>query len=463
MTWSNSSLGALIADLAPVLGDALLTSEDARRHASADWSGLSPVLPAAVVRARSKEDVVFLARAAERHRVGIVPRGAGTGKVGGAIPREDQVVLDLSAMNRILRFEPEDQYAVVEPGVLTVELDRRAAEHGLMFPPDPASWETSTLGGNIATNAGGPRALKYGVTGRYVWGVELVLAGGEVVRAGRRSLKGVTGFDLTSLIVGSEGTLGIVTEATVHLIPAPRFVEGAWLGVASELEAERLASRIFRAGFLPRSLELLDAEALAAVREEAEVPSAEPVAVHVELDGNAPSVRSELEALCRAAAATSAYLARDDSDRERLRALRRSASNALKRRFPFKLSDDIAVPRSQMHAFIAQAKAMAAERGLRIAAYGHLGDGNLHLNRLAATADERERAGGLRDAFLDLALSLGGTLTAEHGIGLTKRDALAREHSPGLIALQRRVKAAFDPHGLMNPGKIFPGHAEPAR
>ncbi len=424
---------------------------------ASDWSGLAPVLPGAVARARSTEEVVALCEAADRHRVGIVPRGAGTGKVGGAIPRPSEVVLDLSAMNEILRIEADDQYAVVQPGVLTAELDRRAGEHGLMFPPDPASWETSTVGGNIATNAGGPRALKYGVTGRYVWGLELVLAGGQVLRTGRRSLKGVTGLDLTSLVVGSEGTLGVVTEATVHLIPAPPFVEGAWLGVASELAAERLAAQIFRSGFLPRSLELLDSEALAAVREEASVPSTEPVAVHVELDGGSPSTRAELETLCRSSGADSIYIADSPADRERLRALRRSASKALKRRYPFKLSDDIAVPRSQMHVFIEKAKAMAAERGLLIAAYGHLGDGNLHLNRLASTQEERERAAELRGAFLDLALSLGGTLTAEHGIGLTKRDELSREQSAELIALQRRIKAAFDPNGIMNPGKVFPG------
>ncbi|MEL6548022.1 MAG: FAD-linked oxidase C-terminal domain-containing protein, partial [Myxococcota bacterium] len=426
------------------LGDALLLSEPDRQSVAGDWSGLAPVTPAALVRPRTREDVIMLAREASRFEVGLVPRGAGTGKVGGAIPTEQQVVVDLSAMNRVLRFEPDDQYAVVQPGVLTAELDRLAASRGLMFPPDPASWETSTIGGNIATNAGGPRALKYGVTSRYVWGVELVTAGGEVLRSGRRSLKGVTGFDLTSLVVGSEGTLGIVTEATIHVIPRPRFVEGAWLGVSSALEAEHIARRIFSAGFTPRSLELLDEEALSAVGVEHTIPSAEPVAVHVELDGGSHSVRQELEDLCAAAAPASIHIADGDEERERFRALRRAASNALKRRYPFKLSDDIAVPRSQMHVFIDKARRLASENGLRIAAYGHLGDGNLHLNRLAATPEERIQAETLREPLLRLALSLGGTLTAEHGVGLTKRSALPLELSDEMIELQRRIKKTFD-------------------
>lgn len=438
------------------VGPRLLLDAESRAAVAGDWSGLPAGTPFAVVRAASRDDVVAVLQLAHEHRVGIVPRGAGTGKVGGAIPGEDQIVLDLSAMRRIKTMNVPDQYAVVEPGVLTAELDRTAFEHGLMFPPDPASWETSTIGGNVATNAGGPRALKYGVTGQYVWGLELVLAGGEVLRTGRRSLKGVTGFDVTSLVVGSEGTLGVVTEITVRLVPAPRFVEGVWLGVESELDADALAQRVFAAGYVPRALELLDREALSAVRAEHAVPGAAPVAVHVELDGNSNAVAAELERLLAVAGAAEVFRATDEAARERFRGFRRAASNALKRRYPYKLSDDIAVPRSQMHVFIRRAAEMAESRGIRIAAYGHLGDGNLHLNRLAANAEERQRAEELRQPFLELALSLGGTLTAEHGIGLTKRSALGLEQSESLIALQHRIKAAFDPRGIMNPGKVLP-------
>lgn len=438
------------------VGPRLLRDIVSRERAGGDWSGLSPGTPFAVVRATCRDDVLAVTELAQEYGVGVVPRGAGTGKVGGAIPTEEHIVLDVSGM-RGLSIHAADHYAVVEPGVLTAELDRAAAKHGLMFPPDPASWETSTVGGNIATNAGGPRALKYGVTGQYVWGVELMIAGGEVLRMGRRSLKGVTGFDLTSLVVGSEGTLGVVTEATVRLVPAPRFVEGVWFGVESELEADALAQRVFSAGFLPRALELLDREALEAVRTEHAVPGRAPVAVHLELDGNSEAVATDLERVVEVAGAREVFRAADDAERERFRVFRRAASNALKVRYPFKLSDDIAVPRSQMHVFIRRASEMAREQGIRVAAYGHLGDGNLHLNRLATTAEERMRAEALRQPFLELVLSLGGTLTAEHGIGLTKRDALGLEQSEALIALQRRVKAAFDPDGIMNPGKVLPG------
>ncbi|MEM6732770.1 MAG: FAD-binding protein, partial [Myxococcota bacterium] len=328
------------------LGEAWSLDEAARDAVAGDWSGLEPERPLAVVRPRSRDDVMAIAELAEEYRVGLVPRGAGTGKVGGAIPRADHVVIDLGGMNRIVALEPHDQYATVQPGVLTADLDRAAAEHGLMFPPDPASWETSTIGGNIATNAGGPRALKYGVTGAYVWGVELVLAGGDVLQTGRRSLKGVTGLDITSLVVGSEGTLGVVTEATVRLVPAPPVVEGAWLSVDTGLQAEAVAARIFSAGFTPRALELLDEEALAAVSAGHETPGDGAVAVHVELDGGSALVRDELERLCALAKPKSFVIAGDDEEREHFRALRRAASSALKERYPYKLSDDIAVPRS---------------------------------------------------------------------------------------------------------------------
>lgn len=438
------------------IGTKISRGNAARQDVAEDRSGLDAQIPYAVVHADCRDDVVALCALAEEFRVGVVPRGAGTGKVGGAIPTGEQVVLDVSRMNRIKSIHVADQYAVVEPGVLTAQLDREAAAHGLMFPPDPASWETSTIGGNIATNAGGPRALKYGVTGQYVWGVEVVIPGGKILRAGRRSLKGVTGFDVTSLIVGSEGTLGVVTEATIRLIPEPPRVEGVWFGVESVLHADALARRIFDAGFLPRALELLDEEALAAVRSEREVPGESSVAVHVELDGYSPSLEAELDHLIGVAEAEEVFRAHNDLEREMLRAHRRAASDALKKRYPYKLSDDIAVPRSQMHVFLEKAHEIARAQDLHVAAYGHLGDGNLHFNRLASTQQERDRAEQLRTLFLELALSLGGTLSAEHGIGLAKRDLLPLEHDENLIALQRRLKHAFDPHGIMNPGKVLP-------
>lgn len=438
------------------LGPRFTLDRTALEDVSEDRSGLGGVLPRAVVKAASRDDVVAVAEIADRFGVGIVPRGAGTGKVGGAIPGGNDVVLDLSAMRDVLHWAPDDHYAVVQPGITAAQLDREAALRGLMYPPDPASWERATLGGNIATNAGGPRALKYGVTGRYIWGLELVLAGGRVVRCGRRSLKGVTGLDITSLVVGSEGTLGIVTEATVHLIPRPTFVEGAWFELPDVLAAEQLARRIFKNGAVPRCLELIDAEALDALRDQHRVPGSSPVAVHLELDGATDAVGQEMGRLCEALAEVTIHRARDEEEREWFRRVRRSASEALRSRFPQKLSDDIAVPRSQMQSFLEQAHALARSRGVRIAAYGHLGDGNLHLNRLAATEDERRRAESLRAEFLQLTLALGGTLTAEHGIGLTKRDELWREQSPELIELQRAVKQAFDPRGIMNPGKVLP-------
>lgn len=438
------------------LGPRFLTDRDSRARRAEDRSGLEGQLPGAVVELVERRDAIIVAELAEYYRVGIVPRGSGTGKAGGAIPGALEVAVDFSGFDRILAWHPDDLYAVIQPGVTAFELDRQASRHGLMYPPDPASSEQATLGGNIATNAGGPRALKYGVTGRYIWGVELVLAGGRVVRTGRRSLKGVTGLDITSLIVGSEGTLGIITEATIHVIPRPECVEGAWLGFDTEFDAVCWASGLFRAGILPRSLELIDREALAALGADHALPLNSPVAIHIELDGGAASVRTQLDRVIALDRDVPQFCAGSAVERERLRTLRRAISEALRAKFPRKLSDDIAVPRSAMSTFLKRAQQLAGAHGVRIAAYGHLGDGNLHLNRLAVDDRERKRAEILREPLLTLTLELGGTLSAEHGIGLTKRDELTKEQSTELIALQHGIKRVFDPHGIMNPGKVLP-------
>jgi glycolate oxidase len=458
-------LDAFLTRLSGAMGARLRTDDAALEAASHDASHAAARLPAAVLQAQSTAEVSAICRAAQELGVALVPRGAGTGKAGGCVPGAGEVVVDLSRMGSLLAMAPQDLYAVVQPGLVTAELDREAGAHGLMYPPDPASWESCSLGGNIATNAGGPRAVKYGVTARYVWGLEVVLMGGEVLRCGRRSIKGVAGLDLAGLFVGSEGTLGFITEATLHLVPAPRGVETAWVSFASPRAASDAAAALFTAGHLPRMLELLDAPALAAARTHAgwSIPEA-GAALLVETDGPTEGqAREELLRLCERASAAggAAIVASSERERERMRRTRRLVSASLKERYPFKVSDDIAVPRSQMPALLEEAASEAATAGLAASAYGHLGDGNLHVNLLCATAEARQRAQPVREHLWRFAVARGGTISGEHGIGLTKREALGLEQGPGLLALQRRVKAAFDPAGLLNPGKVWPAETGP--
>lgn len=438
-------------------GDRVRTDAAALEAASSDASSAVPGNAAAVVFPQSTAEVSLLAREAAALGVGLVPRGSGTGKAGGCVPCGGEVVVDVSRMNAILQLQPADLYAVVQPGLVTAQLDRAAGEVGLMYPPDPASWESCSLGGNIATNAGGPRAVKYGVTARYVWGLEVVLAGGEVLNLGRRSIKGVAGLDLTALMVGSEGTLGLVTQATLHLVPSPRGVQTGWLSFATPEAASRGAARVFSAGMLPRMLELLDPMALAAARPLArwDMPPGD-TALLVETDGASDELAyQDLLALCEVAGADHAAVARSEKEREGMRRSRREVSTALKATYPCKVSDDIAVPRSRMHELLAMAQAYSQDAGLLGCAYGHLGDGNLHVNVLCKTPQERARSQAVRERLWRFAVSVGGTISGEHGIGLTKREALPTEHPPALIDAQRRIKAALDPAGIMNPGKVF--------
>lgn len=422
-------------------------------------SGVFP--PDVVVFPESTAQVSALFKACVAHGVPFTPCGARSGKSGGSLPLNGGVAVSLERMNRIRSISVEDLTAVVEPGVVTGDLMKAVEAQGLFYPPDPNSWEFCTLGGNVAENAGGPRALKYGVTRDYVIGLEWVLPDGEVVRVGRRTIKGVAGYDLVGLFVGSEGTLGVATEVTLQLIPLPRKVVTALVVFPSVLDAARAVSAVLAAGILPRCLELIDDVALRAVDGRGfTFPSGAGSALIVEVDGTSEEALleelSRVGDICAQQGAAQTLVARDESQREKLWAVRRVISPALRALKPHKISEDIVVPRSKIPEIIERLKSMGAEMGLTVATYGHAGDGNLHANILYEGPHQRPLVDEALRRMLVMTVELGGTITGEHGVGLAKREFLALEQGPGLIELQRRLKSFFDPSGLLNPQKIFP-------
>ncbi|MFF3372356.1 FAD-binding oxidoreductase [Streptomyces sp. NPDC002680] len=448
-TASAQLLGLLARDLPP---DRLATDPLTLAAHTTDRSGTRPYGgPLAVVHARRTEDVTVTLRHAHELRVPVVPRGAGTGLSGGATAGEGTLVLDLSGMNRILELSEDDQLAVVEPGVITAELDRAAGAHGLRYAPDPASAALSTIGGNIATNAGGLRCAKYGVTRDSVLGLEAVLADGMVVRTGRRTVKGVTGYDLTALLTGSEGTLAVITSATLRLRPLPVATATVAAYFPSFEEAAEASYAIGRAGVVPALAELVDGPVLHAVDPALRERGA--ALLLVQCDG--AGAGAEAEAVARVLTrATLVETTEDPAEAEALLAARRGALPALER-LGRPLIEDIAVPRSRLAEAAREIREISRRHDVPVFTIAHAADGNLHpIIVVDPTLD------GLPDAAWEaageifaLALRLGGTLTGEHGVGVLKRQWVADELGPAAHALQRRIKDAFDPRGILNPGK----------
>ncbi|GAA2402480.1 FAD-linked oxidase C-terminal domain-containing protein [Streptomyces coeruleofuscus] len=440
-------------------GDCLSTGPEATAPYAADRSGSRPLgEPWAVVHAANPEHVRTTLRHAHALRVPVVPRGAGTGLSGGANAGTGTVVLDLSRMNRILDLDPHDQIAVVEPGVVTAELDRAAGEFGLRYAPDPASAAISTVGGNIATNAGGLRCAKYGVTRDAVLGLDVVLADGTPMRTGRRTVKGVTGYDLTALLTGSEGTLGVITAATLRLRPVPETTATVAAYFDTFAEGAEAVSALTAARLEPSMAELLDGPVLAAVDDAqgTDLRSRGGALLLLQCDGRAAGTEAELGAQVLRGRATSVETTDDPAEADRLLTARRLALPALER-LGRVLIEDIAVPRSQLAAAVREITAIAQRHDVRIFTLAHAADGNLHPILVLdpdtpVIPDAAWQAAG--DIFT-AALRLGGTLTGEHGVGALKRRWLVDELGPEQYALQQRIKAAFDPHHILNPGKAL--------
>jgi glycolate oxidase len=446
-------------------GDRIVVDPDvlaALSHDEAEWAPVGKA--AAAVRARSEAEVQHVVRACAELGAPVVPRGAGTGLSGGANAVSGCVVLDVSPMNRVLEIDPDNLLAVVQPGAVNNDVKAAVAEHGLWYPPDPASAPWSTIGGNVATNAGGLCCLKYGVTRDYVLGLRAVVGGpvayGEAVRLGRRTTKGVAGLDLVGLFVGSEGTLGVVTEVTLRLRPAragtPRTVVGAFADLVTSGQA---GAQIARRGLTPAVLELLDRACLEAVEEWKHMGIGADAAALLLARVDTPGESGAAEAADIAAAMTDAGAmwveqSTDDTEAEALFEARRLAYPALERLGPV-LTEDVCVPRSQVPAMLEQVNQIGARHGVRIATIAHAGDGNLHPLLVTQAGDEAARlaAQAAFEELLDAAIALGGTVTGEHGIGILKRDGMRRELDPGALALQSAVRHALDPREIFNPGK----------
>jgi glycolate oxidase len=437
----------------------VLTSSDACTPYASDDSDVGGRTPDAVVLAASAVDVAVVLEVAEACEVPVTPRAGGTGRTGGAVPVAGGIVLATHALARIKEIDRANMIAVVEPGVITGALHEAVEREGLFYAPDPNSLESCCIGGNLAENAGGPRAFKYGVTRDWVLALETCLMGGRTVRTGKRTLKGVTGYDVTALLVGSEGTLGVFTEATLRLVPRPPAVATALALFTDVRAAADTVGAIVAAGIVPRCLELLDAATLGAVRAAGVAIDLRAGAILlIEVDGEAADAVLERvgEVAVQRAGCIDVVVAQDAGQRDRLWAARRMLSKATRKLARHKLSEDIVVPRTRIVELLARTDAIGEATGVRHLAYGHAGDGNLHVNFLWDDDAERPAVDRAIGMLMQATVELGGTLSGEHGIGVSKAQYLRLEQSEELIALQRDIKRAFDPRDLLNPGKIFP-------
>ncbi len=457
---SASARARAVALLESRLGPSHATSDRAIREAHRrDESEAEGELPDVVVFAETREHIQTTLEVARETGIPVTPRGGGTGRTGGAVPVMGGILLSTLGMKSIKEIDRQEGLARVEPGVVLSELHRAVEAEGWFYPPDPNSLADCAIGGNVAENAGGPRAFKYGVTRDYVLGVEAFLVGGQVLNAGRRTIKGVTGYDVTGVLVGSEGTLAVFGDVTLRLIPKPETVRTMLALFKDVRHAAETVTGIVAAGLMPRCLELLDSATLRVMREAGNRldPRAGALLI-IEVDGSPHGCDLQVARvgeLCESLGAVSVVAARSAEEREKLWSARREMSGVVRKLTKYKLSEDVVVPRCRIPELIDRLERSCAQRGVMQLAYGHAGDGNLHVNFLWNEPEERPRVhAAIEQCFRDV-IDLGGTLTGEHGIGVLKAPYLGLEQSPELIAIERSIKQVFDPAGLLNPGKIF--------
>lgn len=454
----------VLKELSEIVGEEYVLADPVDLTCYAYDSTFQEQCPEAVVLPGSTAEVVGVVNVAARERIPLVARGMGSGLAGATIAFEGGIVLSLTRMNQIIEIDEENMTATVQAGVITYDLNEAAEKVGLFYPPDPSSWKQSTLGGNAACCAGGPKCLKYGVTKDYVMALEAVLANGSVLRSGGKTVKNVTGYDLVSLFVGSEGTLGIITELTVKLMPKPQVTKTA-KAVFDKLEdASTAVNSILLAGVLPSKLELMDDTTIECVENHLCIglPTDAEAILIIETDGDADTAQREIEVaaqVCRSVGARDVQVAATAKEADDLWYARRSVAGSLGQKRPNKLGEDIAVPRSAIPEMVRRIKAISAKYELPIVVFGHAGDGNLHPNILFDRRDEEEwrRVEAAVDEIFHASIELGGTLSGEHGVGNLKREYLEMAVGPVAVQVMRGIKAALDPDCIMNPGKIFSG------
>ena len=453
---------SVLRDMIAIVGpDHVLQDLRAIEPYAADALGIgSP--PDLVVLPGSASEVAAIARACNEHLIPLVVRGAGTGYTGGAVPTQGGVVLSMERLNRILEIDETNLLAIVEPNVITADLQRAVERVGLFYPPDPASLESSSIGGNVAECAGGPRAFKYGTTKRYVLALEAVLPTGDIIHTGSKAVKNVVGYDLTQLRVGSEGTLAISTRITLRLVPRPPARATLLAGFAGIRHAVNAVDELLRRRVVPAAIELIDTDSLRAAQDYSgrAIAAGEAVLI-VECDGTPAAVTEEItlvEAACRDAGALDVSRAASDSEREALWKVRREVSLALRATGLLKINHDVVVPRGRVPDLFDAIDRLKQRYTLRIAAFGHAGDGNIHVNLMIDRTNEGEigRAKEAERVLFERVVALEGSISGEHGIGFAKAPYIGIELAPEQIALMKRVKSAFDPNGILNPGKIFP-------
>jgi len=455
---------SVIAELVKIVGkEGVLTSTEDLAVYSYDGT-FEEHKPDIVVLPSSTEQVSQVVRLAARECIPVVTRGMASGLAAASVPFSGGIVLCLTRMDRVLEIDQENATVRAEAGIITAILQAEVEKKGLFYPPDPSSIRHSTIGGNIACNAGGPRCLKYGVTGDYVLGLTVVLANGEIVKTGGKVIKDVVGYDLTALFTGSEGTLGIITEALLRLTAKPKFARTALIEFNTLADASRTVNAILSAGLVPATLELMDQTAITCIEESMHLglPLDVEAILLVETDGqDETTVLHEIEAvaeICRQNGARKVTVARDEAERAALWKARRSVAPALARRAPNKLGEDITVPRSAIPEAVRRLKLISDKYGLPIVIFGHAGDGNLHPNILfdKRDAEQMAKVEQMVAEEFDIALELGGTLSGEHGVGTLKRPYMLRALGQTSVGLQKSIKQAFDPLNILNPGKVLP-------
>jgi glycolate oxidase len=422
-------------------------------------------LPEAVAFANTREQVSGLLRLANRHLFPIIPRGSGSGFTGGSLPVQGGLVLSLTKMNKILEIDTDNLVAEVEPGVITGELQAEVEKHGLFYPPDPASLKFSTLGGNVAECAGGPRCVKYGVTRDYVLGLEVVLPDGDIIKTGARTMKSVAGYDLNGLLVGSEGTLGIITKIYLKLLPLPEARRTMQAIFPLMDDAAKTVSAIIRAKIIPSTLEFIDQAAIRCVEEYLKIglPVHAEAILIIEVDGDIEVVdkyASQIETICKQGGAETIKIAQDSTEADNLWKVRRSISASLLKLNPHKINEDITVPRSRVPDIIRKIVEIAKRYNLINVNFGHAGDGNIHTNFMIdrSNHDELSRAEKAVEEIFKATVDFGGTISGEHGIGIAKAPYLFLEVGEKGIEVIKRIKQAFDPNNILNPNKIVMEH-----